>query len=167
MFYVLSATTSQKLSMCVLRNMLPQVFKCVFSAPSSYTLSICSKHRIAGYIVLWQCLYLYVSTQYDARLVRIALVSDVWNASESTYIAVYMSASLPTDTSTYLTATLSLILLRTLLPTSTTPSIGLHNYHMSLGRSARMLNAYLLSIPTSEYRVCGVSSQKLLKWNLS
>lgn len=91
-------------SMCVLRNPFPQVLKFVLSAPSSYTLPICPKHRIAGYIILWQCLCLYVSTQYDARLVKIALVSDVWNASVSPYIAVYMSASLPTDTSTYLTA---------------------------------------------------------------
>jgi hypothetical protein len=89
---------------CVLRNMLSQVLKYVLSAPSPYTLPVCSKHRIAGHIVLWQCLYLYVSTQYDARLVKITLVSDVWNATVSTYIAVYMSASFPTDTSTYLTA---------------------------------------------------------------
>ena len=101
---VLSATTSQKLSKCVLRNLFSQVLKYVLSAPSSFTLPICSKHRISGYIVLWQCLYLHVSIQYDARLVKIALVSDVWNASVSTYIAVYMSALLRTDTSTYLTA---------------------------------------------------------------
>lgn len=104
MTHVLSATTSQKRSMCVLHNLFSPVLKYVLSAPSSYTLPICSKHRTAGYIVLWQCLYFYVSTQYDALLVKIALVSDVWNTSVSTYTAVYMSASLPPYTSTYLTA---------------------------------------------------------------
>ena len=58
-----------------------EVLKYVLSAASSYTLPICSKHRIAGYIVLWQWLYFYISAQYDARLVKIALDSDVWNAS--------------------------------------------------------------------------------------
>jgi hypothetical protein len=50
--HVLSATTSQKLSMCVLHNLFSHVLKYGLSATSSYTLPICSKHRIAGYIVL-------------------------------------------------------------------------------------------------------------------